>query len=138
MAKSYFLAKTDPDTYSIDQFVAERRTNWDGVRNAQALQAVRAMKPGDRVFIYHSGGVSAIVGLAKVTGKPVPDPNDPNSWMVEFEFTALIEPSISLAEIKACGLFGDWALIRQSRLSTMAAPEGFVDWMRAKYPKLKI
>lgn len=138
MAKSYFLAKTDPGTYTIEQFAAERRTNWDGVRNAQALQAVRAMKPGDRVFIYHSGGVSAVVGLAKVTGKPEPDPKDAKSWMVAMEFTAMIQPPVTLAEIKASGLFNDWALVRQSRLSTMAAPESFVDWMQAKYPKLRI
>lgn len=138
MKKSYFWAKTDPDTYSIEQFAAERRTNWDGVRNAQALQAVKAMKPGDCVFIYHSGGVSAIVGLAKVTGEPEPDPNDPKSWRVEMEFSAMIEPPVSLSEIKASSLFDDWALIRQSRLSTMAVPESFVDWMRAQRPKLRI
>lgn len=137
-AKSYFLAKTDPETYSITQFAAERRTSWDGVRNAQALQAVKAMKPGDRIFIYHSGGVSAIVGLAKVIGQPSPDPNDPKSWMVAMEFTAMIDPPITLSGIKASGLFNDWALVRQSRLSTMSAPESFVDWMQANYPKLKI
>ncbi|MBE0656771.1 MAG: EVE domain-containing protein [Bryobacteraceae bacterium] len=135
---SYFVAKTDPETYSIAQFAAERRTNWDGVRNAQALQAVKAMKPGDRVFIYHSGGVSAVVGLAKVAGPPCPDPKDPRSWMVAMEFTAMIDPPVTLSGIKASGLFNEWALVRQSRLSTMAAPEHFVDWMRSKYPKLKI
>lgn len=138
MAISYFVAKTDPETYSIAQFAAERRTNWDGVRNAQALQAVKAMKPGDRVFIYHSGGVSAVVGLAKVAGPPCPDPKDPRSWMVAMEFTAMIDPPVTLSGIKASGLFNEWALVRQSRLSTMAAPEHFVDWMRSKYPKLKI
>lgn len=138
MAKSYFLAKTDPETYSIEQFASDGRTNWDGVRNAQALQAVKAMKPGDRVFIYHSGGVSAVVGLAKVTGKPAPDPKDPKSWMVEMEFISRIEPPATLAAIKTSSLFGEWALVRQSRLSTMAAPEEFADWMRARYPKAKI
>jgi predicted RNA-binding protein with PUA-like domain len=138
MAISYFVAKTDPETYSIAQFAAERRTNWDGVRNAQALQAVKAMKPGDRVFIYHSGGVSAVVGLAKVTGAPCPDPKDPKSWMVAMEFTSMIDPPVTLSGIKASGLFNEWALVRQSRLSTMAAPDHFVDWMRSKYPKLKI
>lgn len=138
MAKSYFLAKTDPGTYTIDQFAAEKRTNWDGVRNAQALQALKAMKPGDRVFIYHSGGVSAVVGLAKVAGKPEPDPKDAKSWMVAMEFASMIEPPVTLAEIKASGMFAEWALVRQSRLSTMAAPESFVDWMQAKYPKLKL
>ncbi|MBA3973131.1 MAG: EVE domain-containing protein [Candidatus Solibacter sp.] len=138
MAKSYFLAKTEPGTYSIEQFAAEGRTDWDGVRNAQALQAVKAMKPGDGVWIYHSGGVSAVAGMARVAGKPEPDPDDAKSWRVAMEFVTMIDPPVTLAEIKASGLFEDWALVRQSRLSTMAAPESFVDWMRAKYPRLKI
>ena len=51
---NYFLAKTDPDTYSIDNLHKDGRTVWDGVRNPQALRAIRDMRPGDRVFIYHS------------------------------------------------------------------------------------
>ena len=138
MARGYYLAKTDPETYGIGQMAAEGRTAWDGVRNAQALQAIRAMRPGDGVFIYHSGGVSAIVGLAKVSGEPGPDLADPKSWHVEMEFVAMIEPPVTLGEIKATGLFDDWALVRQSRLSTMTAPSNFVAWMRKKYPKVKI
>ena len=55
---SYFLAKTDPETYSIDNLEREKRTAWDGVTNAQAVRAIREMRPGDLVFIYHSGGAS--------------------------------------------------------------------------------
>ena len=62
----YFLAKTDPETYSIDQLEKEKKTTWDGVTNPTAVRAIREMKPGDKVFIYHSGGNSAILGLAKV------------------------------------------------------------------------
>ena len=62
----YFLAKTDPETYSIDQLEKEKKTTWDGVNNPQAVRAIRDMRPGDKVFIYHSGGNSAVVGLAKV------------------------------------------------------------------------
>jgi predicted RNA-binding protein with PUA-like domain len=138
MARAYYLAKTDPETYGIGQMAAEGRTVWDGVRNAQALQAIRAMRPGDGVFVYHSGGVSAVVGLARVSGIPGQDPADPKSWRVEMEFVAMIEPPLTLAEIKTSGLFDDWALVRQNRLSTMAAPPSFVAWMRKKYPKVKI
>ena len=53
---AYFLAKTDPETYSVENFAQEGRTTWDGVRNPQALQAIRAMRPGDEVLIYHSQG----------------------------------------------------------------------------------
>jgi predicted RNA-binding protein with PUA-like domain len=138
MTHSYFLAKTDPSSYPVSRFAAEGRTVWDGVTNALALQAIRAMRPGDRVFIYHSGGESAVVGLARVTGKPKQDPGNAKLWAVEMEFTGMIEPPVTLGEIKASGLFAEWALVRQGRLSTMAAPESFAGWMRAKYPKLKI
>jgi len=117
---------------------AEGRTVWDGVRNAQAVQAIKAMRPGDGVFIYHSGGVPAVVGLARVAGVPGPDAANPRSWNVEMEFVALIEPPLTLGEIKASGLFDDWSLVRQSRLSTMAAPASFVAWIRKRYPKVKI
>ena len=52
----YFLAKTDPETYSLDDLERERKTAWDGVTNPQAVRAIREMKPNDRIFIYHSGG----------------------------------------------------------------------------------
>jgi predicted RNA-binding protein with PUA-like domain len=134
----YFLAKTDPETYSIDQLEKEKKTVWDGVMNPQAVRAIREMRPGDKVFIYHSGGLSAIVGLARVVSEPRPDPNNPKSAVVDLEFLGRIEPPVSLAEIKQSNLFDDWALVRQGRLSTMAAPESFVQWMRKKYPKAKI
>ena len=61
---NYFLAKTDPETYSIDDLEREKRTAWDGVTNPQAVREIRDMRPGDRVFIYHSGGASSVVGMA--------------------------------------------------------------------------
>jgi predicted RNA-binding protein with PUA-like domain len=134
----YFLAKTDPETYSIDQLEKEKKTVWDGVMNPQAVRAIREMRPGDKVFIYHSGGLSAIMGLARVVSEPRTDPKNPKSAVVDLEFLGRIEPPVSLAEIKQSKLFDDWALVRQGRLSTMAAPESFVDWMRKKYPKAKI
>jgi predicted RNA-binding protein with PUA-like domain len=130
----YFLAKTDPDTYSIDQFEQDKTTIWDGVRNPQAVRAIRAMRPGDFVFIYHSMGHAAILGLARVLSHPADDPKDPKSAVVELEFLRRLDPPTTLAEIKASGLFADWSLVRQSRLSTMAAPDAFVDWMQGRYP----
>jgi predicted RNA-binding protein with PUA-like domain len=134
----YFLAKTDPHTYSSDDLARDKSTVWDGVTNAQAVQAIRAMRPGDRVFIYHSQGESAIVALAMVTDEPRPDPANAKSWVVGLQFASRIEPPATLAEIRASGLFDAWALVRQSRLSTMAAPESFVTWMRERYPALKL
>jgi len=135
---SYFLAKTDPETYSAQQFEREGRTVWDGVTNPQAVGAIKTMVPGDLVFVYHSGGQAAVVGLARVVSPPRPDQKQPKSWVVEMEFLRTLDPPATLAEIKASGLFNDWALVRQGRLSTMAAPDEFVQWMRARYPKSKL
>ena len=134
----YFLAKTDPETYSIDDLEREKKTVWDGVTNPQAVRAIREMRPGDRVFVYHSGGVSGVVGLATIRSEPRDDPKNTRSAVVELEYAGRLEPPATLAEIKQSGKFSDWALVRQGRLSTMAAPENFVEWMRARYPKAKI
>jgi len=134
----YFLAKTDPDTYSIDDLEREEKTAWDGVTNPQAVRAIREMQPGDRVFIYHSGGVSGVVGLATVRSEPRADPKNPKSAIVDLEYAGRLEPPVTLAEIKLSKKFEDWALVRQGRLSTMAAPEAFVAWMRKRYPQAKI
>jgi predicted RNA-binding protein with PUA-like domain len=134
----YFLAKTEPTTYSIDDLERDHRTAWDGVANAQAVRAIRSMRPGDRVFIYHSGGVSSIVGIATVKSEPRDDPKNPKSAVVDLEFGTRLEPPVSLAEIKATHKFDDWSLVRQGRLSTMEAPEKFAKWMRERYPKAKI
>ncbi len=135
---SYFLAKTDPDTYSIDDLEREQRTAWDGVTNAQAVRVIREMRPGDRVFIYHSGGLSSVVGMAVVKSMPRDDPKNPKSAVVDLEFAGRLEPPVTLADIKQSKKFDDWALVRQGRLSTMAAPEKFATWMRARYPTAKI
>ncbi|HLK46876.1 MAG TPA: EVE domain-containing protein [Bryobacteraceae bacterium] len=135
---AYFLAKTDPETYSIDDLEREKKTVWDGVTNPQAVRAIRDMKPGDRVFVYHSGGVSGIVGLASVESEPRPDSKNSKSAVVELAFRGRLDPPTTLAEIKQSGQFADWALVRQGRLSTMAAPEKFVAWMQKRYPKAKI
>jgi len=132
---NYFLAKTDPETYSVDQLEREKKTVWDGVKNPQALRAIRDMRPGDRVLIYHSGGDSAVVGLAQVVSEPRPDPKSPKLTVVDFEFVKRLDPPTTLREIKESGLFEDWALVRQGRLSTMAAPAKFVVWLKKRYPR---
>jgi predicted RNA-binding protein with PUA-like domain len=134
----YFLAKTDPETYSIDDLEREHRTAWDGVTNPQAVRAIREMRPGDMVFIYHSGGISSVVGIGVVRSEPRDDPKNAKSAVVDLEFAGRLEPPVTLGEIKQSGKFDDWALVRQGRLSTMAAPEKFVAWMRERYPKAKI
>jgi len=134
----YFLAKSEPSVYSIDDLERDKKTTWDGVTNPQAVKNIREMRPGDRVFIYHSGGVSAIVGLATVKSEPRDDAKNPKSAVVDLEYLGRIDPPTSLADIKQSKKFDDWALVRQGRLSTMAAPEAFVAWMRARHPGAKI
>lgn len=129
---NYFLAKTDPETYSIDDLEREKKTVWDGVTNAQAVRAIKEMRPGDGVFIYHSGGVSGVVGMAVVRSEARADPKNPKSAVVDLEFQSRIDPPVTLKEIKESKKFEDWALVRQGRLSTMAAPAKFVEWMRAR------
>ena len=133
----YFLAKTDPETYPFEQLAREGHTVWDGVRNPQALRAIRDMKTGDRVFIYHSMSVAAVVGVADVIGDGRADLNDPKLAVADFQFRCSIEPPVTLREIKESGEFNDWALVRQSRLSTMPAPAKFVKWMRSLRPGCK-
>ena len=134
----YFLAKSEPSVYSIDDLERDKHTLWDGVTNAQAVRAIRGMKTGDRVFLYHSGGTSSIVGLATVHSEARDDPKNPKSAVVDLAFLSKLDAPTTLAEIKQSGKFDDWSLVRQSRLSTMEAPEKFVEWMRERHPKAKI
>jgi len=135
---SYFLAKTDPETYSVEQLERDGQTVWDGVRNPQALRAIRDMKSGDRVFLYHSMGHAAITGIADVVGDGREDPHNPKLAVADFRFRGRVDPPVTLREIKESGLFDDWALVRQSRLSTMKAPDEFVKWMKSKRPDARI
>jgi predicted RNA-binding protein with PUA-like domain len=88
------------------------------------------MRPGDIVLIYHSGGESAIVGTAEVLTEPRPDPNEAKSWVVEVRYRGRVEPRVTLRQVKESGQFADFALVRQSRLSTMPVPQAFIDWLR--------
>ena len=129
---AYFLAKTDPETYSIMQLEQEKKTTWDGVRNAQAVRAIQSMKPNDEVLIYHSVGDAAIMGLARVVSEPRPDPNDAKSWVVDLAFVRRFVQPVTLHEIKDGHLFDDWSLVRQGRLSTMSVPDNVIAWLKEK------
>lgn len=135
---AYFLAKTDPETYSVSDFARDKNTVWDGVTNPLAARHISTMRKGDKVFLYHSMGDSAVVGLAKVASPPRLDPKNSKSWVVDMSFVALLDPPTSLRTIKESNLFASFDLVRNSRLSTMPCPDDFVDWLRARYPKSKI
>jgi predicted RNA-binding protein with PUA-like domain len=130
---AYFLAKSEPGVYSIGDLERDGQTVWDGVRNNAALLAIRAMHPGDIVLIYHSGGESAIVGAAEVVSEPRPDPAEPKSWVVDLRYRGRVGSPVTLRQVKESGKFADFALVRQSRLSTMPVPQAFVDWLREEH-----
>ena len=92
------------------------------------------MKPSDIVFIYPLGGVSSVVRMATVKSHSATIEN-PQSAVVDLEFAGRLDSPVTLAEIKQSGKFDDLALVRQGRLSTMAVPEKFVAWIRARNPK---
>jgi len=129
---SYFLAKTDPQAYSIDDLKRDGTAEWDGVRNPAAVNAIKAMRPGDTVIIYHAQRDPAIVGLAKVVSPPRPDKKHARSWVADFAYLRHAKRPITLREIKDSHRFDDWALVRQGRLSTMPAPEEFWEWLQAR------
>jgi len=129
---AYFLAKTDPESYSLEDLERDKSTTWDGVRNALAVSVIKSMRPGDEVLIYHSQGMAALVGLARVTSEPRPDPRESKSWVVDVAFVRRLARPVTLREIKESHLFDDWSLVRQSRLSTMSVPETFVAWLKEK------
>jgi predicted RNA-binding protein with PUA-like domain len=129
---TYFLAKTDPATYSLENLEQDQTTTWDGVRNAQAVQAIKSMRPGDDILVYHSMGEAGIVGLARVTSEPRPDVRENKSWVVDVAFVRRLARPVTLREIKASHLFDEWLLVRQSRLSTMSVPDAFVEWLQGQ------
>jgi predicted RNA-binding protein with PUA-like domain len=130
---AYFLAKSEPGAYSIADLERDGETVWDGVKNAQAVAVLKAMQPGDIVLIYHSGGESAIVGTAEVISEPRPDTNEPKSWVVDIRYRGRVAPPVTLRQVKESGKFADFVLVRQGRLSTMAVPQAFIDWLRAEH-----
>ena len=127
----YYLAKTDPETYSIEDLKKEGITTWNGVKNPTAVGFLKKMEKGDKVLIYHSQGEASIVGLAEVVGNSRPDPKEPSSWLVDFKYLkSYKEPFITLKQIKETGKFSDFKLVRISRLSTMDVPEEFITWLK--------
>jgi predicted RNA-binding protein with PUA-like domain len=127
---SHWLLKTEPSTYSFDRLVAEKRAVWDGVRNNLALIHLRAMKPGDKVLIYHSGAEKAVVGTAKVVAAAYPDPKgtDPKHVVVDVAPDTRLGVPVPLAVIKADPALTELPLIRNSRLSVM--PLSAEQWKR--------
>ncbi|MDQ3208347.1 MAG: EVE domain-containing protein [Gemmatimonadales bacterium] len=121
---AYWILKTDADSYPFDQLERERRAVWDGVTNALALKHIRSMAPGDTALIYHSNVGKDLVGLARITSEPYPDPKrqDPKLVVVDLEADRRLPKPVSLAAVKADPAFSDLGLVRMARLSVIPVP----------------
>lgn len=118
---AYWLVKSEPGTWSWDDQVRDGTAEWDGVRNYQAANNLKAMKIGDRAFFYHSVNEKQIVGIVEVVKEYYPDPSDASGrfGMVDFKAVKPMTRPVTLAEIKAEPRLEGIALVRQSRLSVM-------------------
>jgi len=116
---AYWLVKSEPSSYSWDQLVADGRTHWNGVRNAQALNNLRAMKPGDQAFFYHSNEGKQIVGVVEVVKGFYPDPSDQSGklGMVDVKPVMPVAVKVGLPAMRANPELSGLSLLRQSRLS---------------------
>jgi predicted RNA-binding protein with PUA-like domain len=120
-AKNFWLVKQEPEDYSWDDLVRDKKTAWTGVRNFQARNSLRNMTVGDSVLFYHSGKEKSVVAIAEVAKAAYPDPtaND-DSWIaVDIKPVKALPHPVSLADIRANAKLGDLLLVRQSRLSVM-------------------
>jgi predicted RNA-binding protein with PUA-like domain len=123
---AYWLMKSEPESYGWADLVRDGGTEWDGVRNNAARLHLRAMKPGDESFLYHSMSDRAVVGIMRITREAQPDPKDRDWVSVRVEPVEPLPRPVTLAEIKAEPSLAAMELIRQSRLSV--APVRSDEW----------
>ena len=125
---AYWLVKSEPGTWSWDDQVKAKVTGWDGVRNHQAANNMKAMALGDLVFFYHSVNEKQIVGIVEVAKEYYPDHTDKSGrfGMVDLKAVAPVKTPVTLTAIKAEPKLANIALVRQSRLSVM--PIGADEW----------
>lgn len=116
-----WLLKTDPDTYDWKKLLAEKTAVWDGVANPMALKNIRAMKKGDRAFVYHTGSERAILGTATIESAPYADPkrDDPKLAVVDVKAGKALSRPVTLDEMKKVDALAGWDLFRLGRLSVV-------------------
>ncbi len=122
---AYWLVKSEPFKYSWDQFVKDKQTYWDGVRNYGARNNLRAMKKGDEVLFYHSNEGVEIVGIAKVAKEAYQDPTtEENAWVVvDLKPVRALKKPVSLAQIKSDQRLANMDLVRLGRLSVQTVKQ---------------
>jgi predicted RNA-binding protein with PUA-like domain len=128
---NYWLVKTEPETFSWDDLVRDKKTTWDGVRNFQARSNIKAMKKGDLVFVYHTGEEKSVVGIAEITKEFFPDPKDTVWSAIEIGPKKKLKKPISLAMIKADKRLSSMVLVRAARLSVQPVKKEEFDYVIA-------
>jgi predicted RNA-binding protein with PUA-like domain len=125
---AYWIMKSEPSAYSWDQLVKDGKTNWSGVRNFQAAANLKAMKPGDRAFFYHSNEGLAIVGIMEIVKAAYPDPSDKSGRFVQVDVkpVAPMPEPVTLSAIKAEAKLKNLPLVKQGRLSV--SPVSAEEW----------
>ena len=114
-----WLLKTEPSAYSFEDLAREKTAVWDGVTNAAARKNLRAMAKGDRLLVYHTGDVKAVVGRATVAAAPRPDPADPKGTVVDVKAGKALKTPVTLAQMKAAKAFAGSPLLLIGRLSVV-------------------
>lgn len=125
---AHWLFKTEPSEYSYADLARDKRVAWEGISNATALIHLRAVRKGDPVVIYHTGGEKAAVGLAEVTKGPYPDPKlgDPRRVVVDLKPVRAFPAPVPLADFRADAVLRGTELVRITRLSVLPlSPEQF-------------
>ena len=147
LKKQYWLMKSEPDVYSIDDLERDGSTSWEGVRNYKARNNMQAMKVGDEVLYYHSNAKPpGVVGIARVSREAYPDhfafekghkyfdsksdPEKPRWFMVDVAFVAKMPSLVGLPEIKAEAKLADMELIRYGRLSVQSVKKAEFDHVK--------
>jgi predicted RNA-binding protein with PUA-like domain len=116
---NHWLVKTEPGTYSWDDLCRDGRTSWDGVRNFQARNHIRAMRSGDLALVYHSVSERCVVGVARIASEPYPDRTAKSGdWTaVDLEPAFALGKPVGLEQIRADRALASMVLVKQSRLS---------------------
>jgi len=122
---AHWLVKSEPSVYSWEQFLADKKTSWDGVRNYAARNNLKAMKKGDEVFFYYSNEGTAIIGIATVVKEYYQDPTtDEEAWVVvDLKPLRRLKNPVSLAHIKADKRLANMDLVRLGRLSVQTVKD---------------
>ncbi len=122
----YWLIKSEPGTYAWGDLVRDGETSWDGVRNFQARNNIRAMKPGDSALYYHSGKEKSVVGVAVVVSQPYADASaDGGDWTaIDVAPSFALKKRVTLDAIKAEKALCEMVLVKQSQLSVQPARKG--------------